>query len=99
MMDTSSRTDDQTTSSPGKIERVTSSVEVLAENEARFGMYFSTASTATFSLGLGEPAVAGKGIIVSATTPWNGMIGPVLWSGPVAAIASAPSSNLAVVEV
>jgi hypothetical protein len=98
MADSSNRTDDQATSSPGGVEVNKASIEVLPDNPERLGSYWSTSSTATFSLGLGEAAVVGQGIVVSATCPWNGLIGTVVWSGSVFAIAS-EKAELAVVEL
>lgn len=77
------------------------SEEVLVENLEREGLHISNgSSTAVVYLGLGEPAVVGRGIaIVFADGGWDGRVGPLIWTGSIFAIATEEGASLALVEV
>jgi len=77
------------------------SSEVLLENPEREGLRVSNGNpNAVVSLGLGEDAKTGCGIVVVfADGGWDGRIGPLTWTGALHAISTEESTALAIVEV
>ena len=95
---------DKTSELENPIETITigkTSREVMPENLEREGLLVTNGNpNAVISLGLGEPAKAGAGIVVVfADGGWNGHVGPLIWTGSVHAISSEENSSLAIVEV
>jgi hypothetical protein len=93
------RISEVTTSSPNTFVVESASKEVLKANENRNGCQFVNISSNAIYLGLGKTAKAEEGILIAKEGgSWNGMIGPMVWTGSVTAIASS-NSTLTVVEV
>jgi hypothetical protein len=94
------KTDELESPSP-KVTVGKASSEVLAENPEREGLHVSNgSSTAVIYLGLGEPAVVGRGVaVVFADGGWDGKIGPLIWTGSIDAISTEEGTSLAIVEV
>ncbi len=82
------------------VEVEEASTEVLKENLSRSGAEFVNSSTSSIFLMLGKAAELKKGIFLTASGgSWNGMVGPMVWTGSVFAIAGGAKSFLTVVEV
>lgn len=97
------KTNEQTAESTTKVGRVkvkTTTTSVLAENQARLGAQFVNEGANSIFLELGTTAVLQKGIFLAASGgSWNGMVGPMVWTGPVAGIAETAETSLTVIEV
>jgi len=99
MPDTGNKANILTSAGP-KVEVEGASTAVVAENLAREGLELVNASTASIYLELGGAAVLKQGIfLASGGGSWNGMVGPMVWTGSVNAIATAANSVLTVREV
>lgn len=75
----------------------TSSVVALKANIDRKGLVLVNTSANTISLGLGTDALLNSGITLTPSASWN-MTEADFTLGPISAIASAGSSNLAIQE-
>ena len=85
--------------SPKKVKVKTTNTEVLAANEQRNGSQFVNEGANSIWLELGGAAVELNGILLKEGGSWNGMIGPMVWTGSVFGIAPAGETNLGVIEV
>lgn len=86
--------------SPKKIKVKTTTTEVLAENLNRSGSEYVNEGANSIFLELGAAAVLQNGIFLAASGgTWNGMVGPMVWTGSVFGIAETAETNLSVVEV
>lgn len=75
------------------------STAVLAANPSRLGVSLYNDSANNIYLGLGGPAVNGKGIKLVAGASWDGKLADAVWVGTITAIAAAAASSLSYVEV
>jgi len=88
------------TQTAGKVKVKETSTEVLKANENRSGSQYVNASAFPVYLQLGKAAVAEEGIfLVKEGGSWNGMIGPLVWTGKVFGIAVGGEAPLTVIEV
>src|SRR5580693_8702503 len=90
-----------TSASPKKVKvKHSGSTEVLKENANRNGLEIVNQGANSIWLELGAAATEEAGIFLAASGgSWNGMVGPMLWTGPVNAIAATAETNMTVVEV
>lgn len=97
---TGNKVNEVTATSPARVKVKTTTTSVLAENANRTGSQYVNEGANSIFLELGTTAVLKKGIFLAASGgSWNGMIGPMVWTGPVAGIAETAETELAVVEV
>jgi hypothetical protein len=83
-----------------KVKIKTTSTEVVKENLARNGLEITNQGANSIYLSLGKAAVAEEGIFLAASGgSWNGMIGPIVWTGSVFGLAASTETNVTVAEV
>ena len=82
------------------VEVEEASTEIIAANENRNGLELVNTSTQPVYLGLGKAGEAKKGILLTANGgSWDGLIGPMLWTGSVFGAAGGAKSIVTVLEV
>lgn len=93
-------TNEVTSESPKKVKVKTTTTAVLAENVERAGAEYVNEGANSIFLELGAAAVLQQGIFLAASGgSWNGMVGPLVWTGAVNGIAETAETNLSVVAV
>lgn len=93
------KVNEQASTSPKKFTVPNTSKEVLKANANRVGTEWVNQSVNSIWLELGGAAKENEGIFLAASGgTWNGMVGPMVWTGAVFAIAPAGNSILTVVE-
>ena len=86
--------------SPGKVKVKTTTTTVLSENLERSGAEFVNEGANSIYLNLGKAAESEVGIFLAANGgTWNGMVGPITWTGSVTGIAPSGETSLTVVVV
>lgn len=83
-----------------KVKVKTTSTEVVKENLGRNGLEVINEGANSIYLNLGKAAVSEEGIFLAASGgSWNGMIGPIVWTGSVFGLAASAETNVTVAEV
>ncbi len=94
------KTNEQQATSPKKVKVKTTNTEVLPQNLQRNGAQFVNEGSNSIWLECGTTALENNGMfLVASGGSWNGMIGPMVWTGPVFGIAPGGETPLAVLEV
>jgi hypothetical protein len=83
-----------------KVKVKTTTTAVVAANLNRNGLEIVNESANSIYLQLGKAAVAEEGLFLAASGgSWNGMVGPMVWTGSVFGLAATAESNVTVAEV
>ena len=95
-----SRTNEVQGTSPKKVKVKTTTTTVVAENLDRNGIEIVNEGANSVFLELGAvAAVLQNGIFLAPAGSWNGMVGPMVWTGEIRGIAETAETNVSVVEV
>jgi hypothetical protein len=83
-----------------KVKVKTTTTTIVAENHpSRNGLTIVNTGSQNVWLGFGKAAVENEGALLTPGGSWNGMHGPLVWTGSVTGIAPAGETSVTVTEV